>query len=83
VTRGERPIKLGDSWFSSKCIEVQGYMFRYGGRALFGLGALPGYQTQANSEYRIVKYSTEPMGDNLHGREGHNPDRRLRFPSLR
>ncbi len=26
-------------------------MFSCGGRALFGLGALPGYQTQANYEY--------------------------------
>jgi hypothetical protein len=54
-------------------------MFRCGGRALYGLGALKGYQTQANYEYRNVKYRTEPMGDNLHGQEGNNPDRQLRF----
>jgi hypothetical protein len=30
-------------------------MFRYRGRALFGLGALPGYQTQANYEYYNVR----------------------------
>ena len=54
-------------------------MFRGGGRALFGLGALPGYQFQANSEYRFVKYRTEHTGDNLRIQEGNNPDRRLRF----
>jgi hypothetical protein len=37
VDRGERPIKLGDSWFSPKCIEVQRQAFSIGGRALDGL----------------------------------------------
>ena len=57
-------------------------MFRYGGRALFGLGASPGYQPHANCEYRIVKSGNEPTGDNLRGRKGNNPDRRLRLLSL-
>ena len=43
-------------------------MFRRGGRALFGLGALPGYQPQANSEYRFVKYRTELVGDKFIGK---------------
>ena len=30
-------------------------MVRYGGKALIGLGALPGYRTQSNSEFRILK----------------------------
>ena len=37
MDRGERPIKLGDSWFSPKCIEVQRQAFSIGGRALDGL----------------------------------------------
>ena len=31
--RGERPIKLRDSWFSPKCIYVQRRVFLAGGRA--------------------------------------------------
>ena len=38
MARGERPIKLGDSWFSAKSIEVDRRMFTLGGRALDGLG---------------------------------------------
>jgi hypothetical protein len=33
VGRGERPIKLRDSWFSPKCIYVQRRVFHSGGRA--------------------------------------------------
>lgn len=52
MVRGERPIKLRDSWFSPKCIWVQRCVFLAGGRALDGLGALPGYRCQLNSECR-------------------------------
>ncbi len=38
MVRGERPIKLGNSWFSAKSIEVDRRMFTLGGRALDGLG---------------------------------------------
>ena len=38
MARGERPIKLGDSWFSAKSIEVDRHAFTSGGRALDGLG---------------------------------------------
>ncbi len=38
MARGERPIKLGDSWFSAKTIEVVRRMIAVGGRALNGLG---------------------------------------------
>ena len=36
--RSERLIKLGDSWFSPKAIEVAPFAITAGGRALFGLG---------------------------------------------
>ena len=53
-------------------------MLTHGGRALNELGAIPGYQTQSNSEYRGVKHSSESMGDKLHSRKGNNPDQQLR-----
>ena len=42
MARGERPIKLGDSWFSAKSIEVDRRVFTLGGRALDGLGGPKG-----------------------------------------
>ena len=33
------PIEPGDSWFSTKCIEVQPQMIANGGKALDGLGS--------------------------------------------
>lgn len=38
MDRSERLIKPGDSWFSSKAIEVVPYGFLRGGRALCRLG---------------------------------------------
>ena len=52
--RSERLNKLGDIWFSSKCILVQRRAFACGGRALIGLGPLIGYQTLTNSEFHRV-----------------------------
>ncbi len=37
MDRGERLIKLGDSWFSSKAIEVVPYVLFFRGKALFQL----------------------------------------------
>jgi len=36
VNRGEKPIELGDSWFSAKSIEVERVHGELGGRALVG-----------------------------------------------
>ncbi len=44
MARGERPIKLGNSWFSAKSIEVDRRMVTPGGRALDGLGGREPYQ---------------------------------------
>ena len=57
-------------------------MFSSGGRALNGLGALPGYRTQSNSESRYSKCGSESVGDKLHWREGNNPDHQLRSQRL-
>ena len=72
------PIEPGDSWFSPKCIEVQPHVFRRGGRALDGRGALPGYRSQPNSECRDVKRGSETVGDKLHRQKGNSPDLPLR-----
>src|SRR5512145_2653253 len=72
------PIEPGDSWFSPKCIEVQPLVFRAGGRALDGRGALPGYRSQPNSECLFAKPGSETVGDKLHGQKGNSPDHPLR-----
>jgi len=36
VSRGERLIKLGNSWFSAKSIEVEPFIVFFRGRALNG-----------------------------------------------
>ena len=38
MVRGERPIKLRDSWFSAKSILVERFIKSYWGRALVKLG---------------------------------------------
>ena len=50
---------------------------------LLGLGALPGYRLQANSEDRHVYLGSQRAGDKLRTREGNNPDHQLRTPSVR
>ena len=76
------PIEPGDSWFSPKCIEVQRHAVTVGGRALNGLGALPGYRNQSNSECRHAKRGSETVGDKLHGQKGNSPDPPLRSLNL-
>ena len=53
-------------------------MLTHGGRALNELGAIPGYQTQPNSEYRGVERGSETAGDKLRSRKGNSPDQQLR-----
>ena len=81
MARGERPIKLGNSWFSAKSIEVERRDDAAGGRALDGLGGREPYQTQPNSEYRRALRGRQTMGAKVRGREGNSPDRQLRSPS--
>ena len=49
---------------------------------LLGLGALPGYRRQANSEDRYVYSGSQCAGDNLRTRKGNTPDRQLRTLSI-
>ena len=79
--RGERPIKLGDSWFSPKTIEVVPRSVCRGGRALKGRGGFTAYQLLSNSECRLDYSWRQWARDNVRPREGKTPDRRLRPPS--
>jgi hypothetical protein len=57
VDRSERLIKPGDSWFSSKAIEVAPRVITLGGRALCRLGGL--YRlTKPMQTANTEKYST-------------------------
>jgi hypothetical protein len=62
-------------------VKGQPWMNTGGGRALDGLGALPGYQTQPNSECRRVISGSQSVRAKLHGRKGNNPAHQLRSPS--
>jgi len=53
-----------------------------GGRALNGLGVLPGYQTQTNSEFHYLLCGSQAKWDKLLSREGNNPDRQLRSQNI-
>ncbi len=57
MDRSERLIKLGDSWFSSKAIEVAPRMITPGGRALCRLGG-PNGLTKPMQTANTGKYST-------------------------
>ena len=48
---------------------------------LIWMGALPGYPTEPNSEYRYVYLGSQSARDKLRGREGNNQDNLLRSPS--
>ena len=53
-----------------------------GCRVLDGLGALPGYRIQSNSEYYTPYRRSQTVGDKLHGQKGNSPDRQLRSQSV-
>lgn len=57
MDRSERLIKLGDSWFSSKAIEVAPRVITLGGRALCRLGSLYGL-TKPMQTSNTEKYNT-------------------------
>ena len=55
MIRGEKPIELGDSWFSAKSIEVErAFLFNFfikGVEHSLGEGGPKPYRPQRNSEY--------------------------------
>jgi hypothetical protein len=80
VVRGERLIKLGNSWFSAKFIEVKRYNMVMKGRAccLFGEGKT---FTEGTKTSNIHKFSCnrQNVSEKIHIREGKSPERKLRF----
>nr|ADI17935.1 hypothetical protein [uncultured Desulfobacterales bacterium HF0200_07G10] len=52
-----------------------------GGRALDGLGASPGYQTQPIFEFHMWYCRSQTLGDKVQGRKGKSPDHQLRSQS--
>jgi len=55
VVRGEKPIELGDSWFSTKSIEVERYFKKKGVEHSMEEGGPKLYRSQGNSEYLFLK----------------------------
>jgi len=55
VYRGERLIKLGDSWFSTKSIDVKPFKVIYGVEHSMGAGHSICYQTQGNFKNILIK----------------------------
>jgi len=55
VVRGEKPIELGYSWFSTKSIEVERYLEKKGVEHSMGKGGPKLYRSQGNSEYLFLK----------------------------
>ena len=56
--------------------------FFTGVELLIGIGGPPAYPPLPNSEYCKAYPGSQTMSDNIHGREGKNPDRQLRSPIL-
>jgi len=83
VVRGERPIKLGESWFSVKSIKVESGMIKTGVEHWMSIGWLKAllsstklrilFRFQVNKPCRI-----QTLGDKVQSREGKSPDRYLR-----
>jgi hypothetical protein len=47
---------------------------------LNGLGGLPDYPVQSNSEYHAFCPGSKSASDNVRGQKGNNPDHRIRSP---
>jgi len=65
VSRGERLIKLGNSWFSAKSIEVEPFIVCFWGRALNGCG---GFTTLLTS--RKLRIQKQDLKGTDPGRKG-------------
>ena len=79
---GERPIKLGDSWFSAKSILVERFLFYFWGRALIKLGGVKSYQIFRNSEYEKKIKNRQTLGAKVFCQKGNSPDCSLRSLNL-
>ena len=82
MDRSERLIKLGDSWFSSKAIEVVPCEVTAGGRALCRLGGRDSpTKPMQTPNTGVVDHRRHTAGANVRREKGNNPDRQLRSQS--
>ena len=81
MVRGERPIKLGNSWFSPKSIEVEPCVLPPEVKHWLGQGAYPPTNPSQTLNAGRNRRRRQPAGDNVRGREGNNPDRQPRSPN--
>lgn len=78
MIRGERLIKLGDSWFSAKSMEVEMFIFFIKGSVIF----LKNFFFLKNLPIFIKRINKQSTGAKVRGREGNSPDRLLKFLSF-
>ena len=75
MTRGERPIKLRDSWFSAKSILVERLDNFFKGRALdkrWGFNVL--LNLLKLRMLIIMNLNRQTVSAKIHGQEGNSPD---------
>ena len=75
MVRGERPIKLRDSWFSAKSILVERLTSFYRGRALdkqWGFNALLSLLKLPNT--KKMNLNRQTMSAKIHSQKGNSPD---------
>ena len=78
MVRGERPIKLGNSWFSAKSIEVERKKNQGGVEHSILEGGPKPYLIEGNSEDLLILFCRQTLGAKIQSREGNSPDRSLR-----
>ena len=79
MDRSERLNKLGDSWFSSKAIEVAPCGIFIGGRALCRLGGRDSPTNPMQTPNTDKQdHGRHTAGDKVRREEGNSPDRQLR-----
>ena len=75
MIRGERPIKLRDSWFSAKSILVERLNNFFKGRALDKRWGLNVLLNLLKLRMLILKnLNRQTMSAKIHGQEGNSPD---------
>lgn len=78
MVRGERLIKLGDSWFSTKSMEVEMFFFFLKGSVIF----LESFLFLKNLPIFKKRINKQSAGAKVRSREGNSPDRLLKFLSF-
>ena len=82
MDRSERLNKPGDSWFSSKAIEVAPRVIALGGRALCRLGVLDRTtKPMQTSNTKKWNHGRHTAGDKVRREKGYSPDQQLRSRS--